>query len=52
MIGQRFGLRGLRLFRILYLHPQLEQKQIGEMSMLDQKVHDTTLSCHCCLMLQ
>ena len=27
VIQQRFGVTGLRLFRLLYLHRQLEQKQ-------------------------
>lgn len=35
---QRFGVQGLRVFRLLYLHRQLEQKQIAEMAMLPPKV--------------
>lgn len=38
VIRQRFGVHGLRLFRLLYLHRQLEQKQIAEQAMLPPKV--------------
>lgn len=37
VIRQRFGVHGLRLFRLLYLHRQLEQKQIAEQAMLPPK---------------
>lgn len=49
MIRQRFGVHGLRLFRLLYLHRQLEQKQIAEQAMLPPKVSTLTHSCACCL---
>lgn len=38
VIRQRFGAHGLRVFRLLLLHPQLEQKQIAEKAMLPPKV--------------
>ena len=44
VIRQRFGVHGLRLFRLLYLHPQLEQKQIAEQAMLPPKVRGTACS--------
>ncbi|KAL3143158.1 hypothetical protein ABBQ38_002018 [Trebouxia sp. C0009 RCD-2024] len=37
VIRQRFGAHGLRVFRLLLLHPQLEQKQIAEKAMLPPK---------------
>ena len=38
VIRQRFGMHGLRIFRLLLLHPQLEQAQIHNKAMLPQKV--------------
>ena len=35
---QRFGGPGLRVFRLLLLHRQLEQKQVAEKAMLPPKV--------------
>ena len=49
VIRQRFGVHGLRLFRLLYLHRQLEQKQIAEQAMLPPKVILLIHSCPCCL---
>jgi len=49
VIRQRFGVHGLRLFRLLYLHRQLEQKQIAEQAMLPPKVVPLIHSCPCCL---
>jgi len=51
VIRQRFGVHGLRLFRLLYLHRQLEQKQIAEQAMLPPKVILPIHSCPCCLAL-
>ncbi len=49
VIRQRFGVHGLRLFRLLYLHRQLEQKQIAEQAMLPPKVILLIHSRPCCL---
>ncbi|DBB01687.1 TPA: hypothetical protein ACH3X1_000319 [Trebouxia sp. C0004] len=49
VIRQRFGVHGLRLFRLLYLHRQLEQKQIAEQAMLPPKVIPLIHSCLCSL---
>lgn len=45
VIRQRFGAHGLRVFRLLLLHPQLEQKQIAEKAMLPPKVTLYSMSC-------
>lgn len=45
VIRQRFGAHGLRVFRLLLLHPQLEQKQIAEKAMLPPKVAPHTSLC-------
>lgn len=47
MIRQRFGVHGLRVFRLLLLHPQLEQAQIHDKAMLGQKVSPTPLPPFC-----
>lgn len=38
VMKQRFGGPGLRVFRLLLLHRQLEQKQVAEKAMLPPKV--------------
>lgn len=45
VIRQRFGAHGLRLFRLLLLHPHLEQKQIAEKAMLPPKVAFHSIPC-------
>lgn len=45
VIRQRFGAHGLRVFRLLLLHPQLEQKQIAEKAMLPPKVAPHSMFC-------
>lgn len=37
LVRDRFTIRGLRIFRLLLLRRQLEQKQIADLAMLDSK---------------
>lgn len=43
MVQEKFGPLGLRIFRLLIMKKQLEQKQVGDMAMVPLKVGEWDL---------